>query len=150
MHRTVARVILGLLGLTALELGLWATVSPRSFYENFPGGGRHWVALDGAYNEHLVRDFGGLNLALAFVTIVAFVHLTPVLVRVAAGAWLLWSIPHFVYHARHLGVYETADKFANMFSLGLAIGGPVVLLLLDNALVRGERQSTSNVPPARP
>ena len=38
--------------------GLWATLSPRSFYDEFPGGGRAWVAADGPYNEHLVRDFG--------------------------------------------------------------------------------------------
>jgi hypothetical protein len=151
MPRTVSRVILALLALTAVELGLWATFAPRSFFEDFPGGGRHWVAIDGPYNEHLVRDFGGLNLALAFLLVVALVHLTPVLVRTAAGASLLFAVPHFVHHARHLDVFtSSADKVANMGLLGLAIGGPVVLLLLDSALERSAvAQSTSNVPPAR-
>ena len=44
-------------------VGLWATASPESFYDDFPGMGRVWVAVDGPYNEHLVRDVGGLNLA---------------------------------------------------------------------------------------
>ena len=150
MPRTVSRVILALLSASALVLGLWATIGPRQFYDDFPGGGRHWVAIDGPYNEHLVRDFGALNLALAFVLIVALVHMTPVLVRTAAIASLLFAVPHFVYHARHLDVFSSSDKVANMVALGLAIGGPVVLLLLDNALVRpNQPQSTSNVPPAR-
>ena len=146
MPRTVSRVILALLAITAVQLGLWATIAPRSFYEDFPGGGRSWVAVDGPYNEHLVRDFGALNLAMAVVLIVALVHLTPVLVRTAAISSLLFAVPHFLHHARHLDVFtSSSDKVANMVLLGLAIGGPVVLLLLDNKLV----QSTSNVPPAR-
>jgi hypothetical protein len=140
MTSRLSRIILALLGVTAIELGVWATVSPRAFYENFPGGGRHWVSLDGPYNEHLVRDFGGLNLALALVTLAALVKFTPTLVRLAAGAWLVWSVPHFVYHARHLDVLETGDKVANMVTLGLTLAAPALLLLF---------QSTSKVPPAR-
>jgi hypothetical protein len=98
-----------------------------------------------------VRDFGALNLALAFVLIVALVHMTPVLVRTAAVASLLFAVPHFVHHARHLDAFtSSSDKVANMVLLGLAIGGPVVLLLLDSSLERSASgQSTSKVPPAR-
>ena len=149
MPRTLGRVILALLAASAVSLGLWATIGPRQFYDDFPGGGRHWVAIDGPYNEHLVRDFGALNLALAVVLIVALVHMTPVLVRTAAIASLLFAVPHFVYHARHLDVFSSSDKVANMVLLGLAVGGPVVLLLLDAAMERTAPQSTSNVPPAR-
>jgi hypothetical protein len=149
MARTLSRVILGLLAASATVLGLWASADPRGFYDTFPGGGRHWVAVDGPYNEHLVRDFGALNLALAFLLIVAFVHMTPTLVRTAAIASLLFAVPHFVYHARHLDVLGSSDKVANMVALGLAIGGPVILLLLDSVLERAPAQSTSNVPPLR-
>jgi hypothetical protein len=146
MATRLSRIILALLALTSVQLGLWATFAPRSFFDDFPGGSRHWVAIDGPYNEHLVRDFGGLNLALAFLLIVAVVHFTPVLVRTAAVASLLFAVPHFVHHARHLDVFtSSSDKVANMVLLGMAIVGPVVVLLLDNALV----QSTSKVPPAR-
>ena len=37
---------------------------PAAFYDDFPGLGRMWVAPDGPYNQHLVRDVGELNLAL--------------------------------------------------------------------------------------
>jgi hypothetical protein len=150
MPQTITRVILGLLAASALLVGVWAEFAPASFYADFPGGGRHWVSADGPFNEHLVRDFGAMNLAMAFLLLVALVHLTPVLVRTAAITSLIFSVPHFVYHARHLGVYTSSDKVANMVSLGLAIGGPAVILLLDATLERGATlQSTSNVPPAR-
>jgi hypothetical protein len=150
MPRTLTRVILGLLAASSVIVGVWAGFAPRSFYDQFPGGGRHWVGADGPYNEHLIRDVGVLNLALAFVLVVALVHLTPVLVRTAAIAALLYNVPHFVYHARHLGLYDASDKVALVVSLGLAIGGPVVLLLLDSALERQPAvQSTSKVPPVR-
>ena len=148
MQQTLTRVILGLLAASGAVLGLWASIDPRGFYDNFPGGGRHWVAVDGPYNEHLVRDFGALNLAITFLLIVALVHLTPTLVRTAAIASLLFAVPHFVYHARHLDVLSSSDKVANMVTLGLAIGGPVVLLLLDATRERTWDQSTSKVPPA--
>ena len=61
------RIIVALLAISALVLGFWAAFDPRGFYANFPGGGRHWVSADGPYNEHLVRDFGSLNLGLAAV-----------------------------------------------------------------------------------
>jgi hypothetical protein len=129
MAARVVRVALAVLVLVALPVGLWATVSPRSFYDDFPGGGRHWVAADGPYNEHLVRDFGSLNLALVAVTIVALVTLARPVVLAAAAAWILYSLPHLVYHLRHLDLYDTSDKVANVTTLVLALVLPVVVLL---------------------
>ena len=36
--------------------------------DTFPGGGRHWLPMLGAYNEHLARDVGALYLALAVLS----------------------------------------------------------------------------------
>lgn len=37
-------------------VGTWAALLPAAFYESFPGIGLGpWVAVDGPYNEHLVR-----------------------------------------------------------------------------------------------
>ncbi len=71
--RSRTRVSLWLLALSALTLGLYAEFTPRAFYDNFPFG-RGWVAMDGPYNEHLIRDFGALNLALFVVTVGRVVH----------------------------------------------------------------------------
>lgn len=124
----LARLGLLILSFSSLELGLWATLAPHSFYNSFPGGGRHWIALDGPFNEHLLRDFGALNLALALVTIVALVAGSRLLVSLAAGAWLLWSIPHVLYHVTHLSVYDTADKIGNVVALSTTVVIPVVVL----------------------
>jgi hypothetical protein len=127
----VLRAALAALAFVGLSSGLWAALSPRSFYDDFPGGGRTWVAADGPYNEHLVRDFGGLNLALTVVTLVALVTLGRAVVVAAALAWMVFQVPHLVYHARHLDVYGTSDKVATMTSLVFAVVLPAIVLLAD-------------------
>jgi hypothetical protein len=128
--RRVLQVILGLIAVTFLWVGVWALLFPRSFYADFPGGGRHWVSPDGPYNQHLVRDVGGLNLGLALVTIVAAVTLAPVVVRAAALATLVYEAPHLAYHATHLSPYPGFDKVASISSLVLAVVLPIAALAL--------------------
>jgi hypothetical protein len=132
MAARVIRAALFALAFIALWVGLWATFSPRSFYDNFPGGGQAWVAPDGPYNEHIIRDFGSLNLALAAVTIVAAVTLGRAVVIAAALAWLLYGVPHLVYHARHLDVYDSADKPAVLAALVLSVVLPIVILVAES------------------
>jgi hypothetical protein len=127
----VVRSGLVVLAFVAVPLGVWASVAPRGFYDDFPGGGRVWVAVDGPYNEHLVRDFGGLNLALAVITIVAAVTLGRAVVLAAAGAWIVWSLPHLVYHLRHLDVYDTLDEVLNITALAAALVLPVIVLVTE-------------------
>ena len=93
-------------------MGVWAQGFPRSFYDDFPGMGRVWVAVDGPYNEHLVRDVGGLNLALAFVAVLALVTGSVLVARAAGGAALIYGVPHLLYHATHLDPYDTGDAVA--------------------------------------
>jgi hypothetical protein len=130
MRDWVVRVVLVVWAAASVQLGIWATFAPRSFYEDFPGFGREWVRVDGPYNEHLVRDFGALNLALAVVTIAALITFSRPLVIAVAIAWLAWGVPHLVYHLRHLDVFSTGDKVANVFLLGsLPVLAVVVLVL---------------------
>lgn len=125
------RAILVYLTLSGLLVGVWATLFPQSFYDDFPGLGRTWVAVDWPYNEHLVRDVGQLSLAMALVSGVAAFTMVPVLVRVAAAAWLVNAVLHFVYHLRHLDAYDTVDKVGNVVSLGLLVALPTVVLVLS-------------------
>lgn len=104
----------------SLVVGIWAQGFPRSFYDDFPGMGRVWVAVDGPYNEHLVRDVGGLNLGLAFMAILALVTASTLLARAAGGAALLYGLPHLLYHATHLDDYDSGDKVAMIGSLAMA------------------------------
>jgi hypothetical protein len=122
------RVLLGILTVSATTVGAWAAFFPRSFYDDFPGFGRVWVAVDGAYNEHLVRDVGALNLALAVVSVCALVTLARSTVVASALAWLAYGIPHVVYHARHLSPFDNADSVGVIS--GVASTSVVALLLL--------------------
>ena len=131
MAARVVRCALIPLVLVGLVVGVWAAFAPRSFYDDFPGAGRVWVAVDGPYNEHLVRDVGTLNLALAVVALVAAVTLVRAAVLAAAAAWIVYSLPHLVYHLRHLDVYDTGDQVANVVALGGAVVLPVIVLVAE-------------------
>jgi len=137
VHERLARVVLAVLAVSGAMVGLWATFAPRSFYDDFPGGGRSWVAPDGPFNEHLVRDVGSLNLALTVLTVAAAVLLVRSLVVVAALGWLAYGVPHLVYHLRHRDVYDTGDQVASLVSLALV---PVLALV---ALVVGAKMPAS-------
>lgn len=106
-------------------VGIWAQGFPRSFYDDFPGAGRVWVAVDGPFNEHLVRDVGGLNLGLAFVAVVALVSGSVLVSRAAGGASLLYGVPHLAYHAVHLDGFDTTDSVAMLVSLSLAVAAGI-------------------------
>lgn len=130
MRDRVVRVLLVIMALSSGFIGLWALLAPKSFYDDFPGAGRHWVSADGPYNEHLVRDVGGLNLALTVVVVAAVLVLGRVMVRTAAVATLAFAIPHLAYHAAHTDLYDTSDAVASIFSLALGALAPVVVLIL--------------------
>jgi hypothetical protein len=118
--RVWARIALGYLIVVAVEIGLWALLAPRSFYDDFPGLGRTWVSVDGPYNEHLVRDVGALNLALGALLIAAFVRLSRDLVVVSAIASLVWGVPHLVYHLFNRDGLESSDLVVSLGGLGFA------------------------------
>lgn len=115
------RVALVVVAAGSLVVGVWAQAFPRSFYEDFPGAGRVWVAVDGPYNEHLVRDVGGLNLALAFVALLALVTGSILVARAAGGAALIFGVPHLAYHVTHLDSFDTTDAVGNVVALTIAV-----------------------------
>jgi nucleoside-diphosphate-sugar epimerase len=123
-------VLLLVLALSGLSSGIQATFWPRSFFDDFPFG-LGWVAADPPYNEHLIRDFGGLNLGLGLVALVAAFAGGRALIRTAAGAWLLFGVPHLVFHLRHLDHLEGADQAAVAVSLTASVVMAGVVLAMD-------------------
>ena len=122
-----SRILLGVLAVTSLWIGIWAGFFPRSFYADFPGTSHPWVSPDGPFNEHLVRDVGWFNLAIALVLVVAAFTLTRAAVGAAAGAVLVSGVPHLAYHVAHLDLYATADQIGNVVSLA---AGPITALIV--------------------
>jgi len=129
-RRLLLRLALVVLALNSLMVGLWGQFFPRSFYDDFPGLGRHWIMVDGPFNEHLIRDIGGLNLALAAVTIVALITLGRTVVLVTGVAWLLYGVPHLVYHTSHAHELAASDGAAITISLAGSVVMAIVALVL--------------------
>lgn len=105
--------------------GLVQLFAPKSFYD-VP-----WVSALPPYNEHLMRDVGALTLAYALVLAVAAVKLEPVLVRTALAANLVFTVPHFLFHATHLGHYPLGSAIGQTTALGLAVVIPAALLVVS-------------------
>lgn len=100
-----------------LPLGVWASAAPRSFYDSFPGFGRTWVSPDGPFNEHLLRDVGGLWLGLSALLIYALLEGSRPLVRAAGLVVVVFSVPHVGYHVTNTEVLAVSDAIANIAAL---------------------------------
>jgi hypothetical protein len=121
--RGLIRAGLVLLAIPSVVIAAWSLISPRGFYDNFPGAGRHWVSALPPYNEHLLRDFGSTNLTIALFLLGAALFMERRLVQVAVIAFFLGTVPHFIYHLTTTDHYSTSD---NIWSLG----GFIVELLI--------------------
>ena len=77
--RTAVKSLLAWFAFYSLAVGVWQYLAPRSFYDDFPGFGRHWVDVDGPFNAHLLRDVGQGNLAFGVVALMALL---------TGGIWL--------------------------------------------------------------
>lgn len=128
-HAGAIRAALVVLGGVQLVNGLYALFAPRSFYDDFPLG-RGWVEALPAYNEHLVRDVGGLFLATAVVLLAAARSLDRRLLVIAVVSYLCFSVPHTIYHFLNLGPYDTFDAAANVVTLGATVLVPVWILFV--------------------
>ena len=120
----------GVLTLSAAYVGGWASAAPRSFYDSFPGLHRAWVSVDGPFNEHLVRDVGGLYLGLAVAGVLALLWRDARSLAVLGAAWSAFSVLHLGYHLGHLDPLDsTLDRVGESVSLGLTLVLALVLLL---------------------
>ncbi len=119
------RAGLWFLAIVTAAVGVVATFLPRAFYQGVP-----WVALDPPYSEHLMRDFGAMNLALALVLVVAGVTMNRLLVRTALCAVALFAIPHLIFHAIHREHFSTSAATTELVALTIAAALPAALLIL--------------------
>src|SRR3954454_20080792 len=85
--RRLMRAGLAILSFVPAWIGIWATVAPRSFYDDFPGWSS-WVSPLGPYDEHLVRDVGAFQLGLLVVGLFALITLERRLAPAALGGAL--------------------------------------------------------------
>jgi hypothetical protein len=133
----LTRTLFAVLALSSAAVGGWALAAPEQFHRDFPGvGAHHWLPPLGPYNEHMVRDFGALNLGLAAAAVVAAVALTRSAAACATAALETYSVPHLVFHAVHTDPYPVADNVANLVALSLAVLVPAIACWLVWRLTR--------------
>jgi hypothetical protein len=137
------RLILGYLAINAAVIGVWAQFAPSLFYRSFPGFGHVWVGVDGPFNEHLIRDVGGLNLALAAVFVLAAISLERAIVMAAGIAALLYGVPHVVYHVMNRGELGVADFGAVVGGLAVFAVLPMILLASTDRIGAGQQTLSS-------
>lgn len=154
--RGLVRVGLVALGATQGAVGLWALLAPSAWYEGFPGAGRSWLPAYGSFDEHLVRDAGAFLVALAVLLLVAATYMERRLVRVALGTYLVFAVPHLIFHlASDHRLLTSGDQIASGVAAALAVALPLALLALIRerptaaAAVGPGGGSGPRVPPAR-
>jgi cellulose synthase/poly-beta-1,6-N-acetylglucosamine synthase-like glycosyltransferase len=119
---------LAVLAVTPAFVGIWATISPRGFYDQFPGAGHHWVSAVSTYDEHLVRDVGALYLGSLVLLAFAFAWLERRLVQAALVSYAVAAVPHLAYHTTTLDNFSTGDAVAEIAGLALNVVLPLGLL----------------------
>jgi hypothetical protein len=115
------QVLLAVLGLSGALVGFWAEFWPAAFYTTFPGLGHHWVVSSGPYDEHLVRDVGALYLALCAISVWGVLRPADETLRLAGVAWTVFSLPHLVFHLRHLDDLRGVDQVGETASLAATL-----------------------------
>ncbi len=126
MNHGLLRVGMWFLTFVELAVGLVATLAPRAFYDYVP-----WVDLAPPFSEHLMRDYGAMNLALALVTAVAAITMDRIMVRTALMAYLLFAIPHLLFHVFHHDHYTLSQAIGETTALAIAVLLPLALLALS-------------------
>ena len=87
------------------------------------------VDLAPPFAEHLMRDYGAMNLALGLVTAVAFT-MDRVMVRTSPAAYLLFAVPHLIFHVTHHEHYTASHVVGETTALTIAVLLPLALLAL--------------------
>jgi hypothetical protein len=139
-HRGWIRFALIYLAVTIGWVAVWILVSPKGFYDNFPGGSTHWVSALPPYNEHLERDFGATSLALAVLAALAAFWMERRVIQAAAVALLVAGVPHLAYHLTTTEHYSTGDNIASLTGLALDALLPLALLYLVSDHAQGRRR----------
>jgi hypothetical protein len=120
----ILRAGMGFLTLVELAVGLVATLAPRAFYDYVP-----WVDLAPPFAEHLMRDYGAMNLALGLVTAVSAITMNRVMVRTSLAAYLLFAVPHLLFHVTHHDHYTASQAVGETTALTIAVLIPLALLM---------------------
>ncbi|WP_227980500.1 hypothetical protein [Nocardia spumae] len=137
-------ISLSLLTINGLVVGLWAVLFPEAWYRSFPGLGANWVAVDGPFNHHLAADVGAFFLGFGAMGLAALYYRDSLVARVTGIGWLVFGVPHLIYHAAHKPAEMGGGNFA--VSLIAAALLPILAAVLIAAAPRRRVQLRDPAP----
>lgn len=131
-----ARIVLVVLGVPNAIAGAWALVTPKQWFDEFPGIDPRLVAAIPPFNEHLAADAGAGLLASGVIVLFAVaVPLRAVAVTALVG-YVTFAVPHALYHilnpAPELNGGEDVVNDIVLVASALVAGGLLV------AIARGQ------------
>lgn len=119
------------LALPQLVIGIWAVLTPRGWYDDFPGFGPALVAAEPPFNAHLVSDAGAGFLATGALVVGACLLGGDAEIRVAAVGYLLFCLPHLAYHALNPSpLLSAGTDVLNVVLIGAQAVGALTLVVL--------------------
>ncbi|MFP5297882.1 MAG: hypothetical protein ACLGHL_02715 [Actinomycetota bacterium] len=122
------RAGLWLLAAAAAFPGAWALLWPRSFFTDFPGLGLAWVVAQPPFNKHLITDVGAFYLGFAVMFAFAAVRMKRTLTVGLLVGWLVFSLPHLIFHLGASDGLSGTDRIVQWAVLGLTVAIPLYLL----------------------
>lgn len=112
-------------------IGIWAVLTPRGWFDDFPGIGPALAAAEPPYNPHLVTDAGAGFLATGVLLLGASLVGDAAAIRVAAIGYLLFNVPHLAYHAVNPSPLLPAfNDVLNVVLIGAEVAAGITLLVL--------------------
>lgn len=125
------RICLGVLGLSALAIGLPASFAPETFYTDYPFF-TALIKLLPPYNEHLITDIGGLYLGFGVMFSWSAIQPSRQLIVPLCTGWIVAQALHFAFHIGNLTGFTTTEAVVQQVGLGLYI----LLAIVPIAMLR--------------
>lgn len=132
-----------ILAVPQMVIGLWAYISPRTWFEQFPGMDPRLVASEPPFNEHLASDAGA-----GFLTTAVLLLGAAWIAKLAATQLALVGVTAFqgLHLVRHLfnpsDLLTTSEQVLNIGVLTFGVVAPLTMLFL----VSGTGTSGSQSP----
>ena len=102
-----------------LAIGLLAVLTPRRWFDSFPGFDPRLIAAEQPFNRHLASDTGAGFLAIGVALLVAALWADRGALVLALVAYVAFTVPHVLYHALHpADALSGASDMINVFAIG--------------------------------
>jgi hypothetical protein len=133
------RLVAALVALPQLITGIWAVISPATWYDEFPGVGPHLVSAIPPFNDHLATDAGAGLFATALAVVIAAWWGDLAAIRIGLVGFIAFDGLHAYFHVTHASPRLSAGE--NLYSSGILVFELVVAVVLLVLALRTARDA---------